>query len=365
MSQNELDEMYNNGVRVLIFVNNLSSPDQLYFLALVSDVVTPQAYSPASSESGVLSVNGRTGAVILYANNITLRSGVLETVDGALTSIRNSVGTLSSLTTDDKTSIVAALNEVDSNANNAASAAATAQTAANNAASAAATAQSTADGAVTAAGEAQTTANSAATAAATAQNTADAAVQGAANVAADLGDKEDLETPVTTDVVAAVNSLNDQKANKESVTYVETGTTATTAYNKGAYINWNGDVYRTTKNIAQGATFATSGGDQNLESISGGTVNDLISNRLVNQIGWLEVKETVMYGHTLYFPAFIGSYAISFFTISSTNIRLFYLNISVQMAVDGTLTVTKSLENSVLNAGQPEATNYCTVTLKQ
>lgn len=226
LSQSELDEMYNNGVRVLIFVNNLGRPDQLYFLALVSDVVTPQAYSPASSESGVLSVNGRTGAVILYANNITLRSGVLETVDGALTSIRNSVGTLSSLTTDDKTSIVAALNEVDSNANTAATAAATAQTAANNAASAAATAQSTADGAVTAAGTAQTTANNAATAAATAQNTADAAVQSAANVAADVGDIADLETSVTTDVVSAVNSLNDQIVDLNATFTGATGQTA-------------------------------------------------------------------------------------------------------------------------------------------
>ena len=63
LSQSTLNQLYADGKRVLIFVNNQSVPDTMYFLTLVGDVVTPQIYSPTAAMAGVSSFNGQTGAV--------------------------------------------------------------------------------------------------------------------------------------------------------------------------------------------------------------------------------------------------------------------------------------------------------------
>ncbi len=100
-----------------------------------------------------------------------------------LEGLQNQIGDLDNLTTTKRESLVVAINEVAGKADNAATAAATAQqtadqaaTAAGNAATAAQNAQQTADNAATAAGNA-------ATAAATAQQTADNAATAAGNAA--------------------------------------------------------------------------------------------------------------------------------------------------------------------------------------
>lgn len=63
MSQSELDEMYLSGKRVLIFVNNLSVADTVYFLQYYDGHAQPQLYSPTSALAGVASFNGQTGNV--------------------------------------------------------------------------------------------------------------------------------------------------------------------------------------------------------------------------------------------------------------------------------------------------------------
>ena len=84
LSQSEINTLYADGKRILIFVNNLGSPDQIYFLTLVGDVVTPQPYTPTASTSGVLSVNGQSGVVTLNGDNIPIALGETESIGEAL-----------------------------------------------------------------------------------------------------------------------------------------------------------------------------------------------------------------------------------------------------------------------------------------
>lgn len=70
LAQNVRDQLYAIGKRVLIFVNNQGVPDQIYFLTLVGDVVTPQIYSPTAALAGVVSFNGQTGAVTATGSDL-------------------------------------------------------------------------------------------------------------------------------------------------------------------------------------------------------------------------------------------------------------------------------------------------------
>ncbi len=96
------------------------------------------------------------------------------------------IGSLSSLETSDKTSIVNAVNEVKSLAD---------------------AAQSTADTAKTNAATAQSTANTAKTNAATAQSTANTAKTNAATANTNIGTLSSLTTSTKTNLVAAINEL--------------------------------------------------------------------------------------------------------------------------------------------------------------
>lgn len=87
LAQNVLDQLYSIGKRVLIFVNNQGVPDQIYFLTLVGDVVTPQIYSPTAALAGVASFNGQTGAV-------TATGSDLDTANDDDTPIADSIGDL-------------------------------------------------------------------------------------------------------------------------------------------------------------------------------------------------------------------------------------------------------------------------------
>lgn len=89
IQQNVLDQMYAAGKRVMIFLNNLSVPDTIYFLTLVGDVVTPQIYSPTAALAGVASFNGQTGAVTATGSN-------LDTASDNDTPISESIGDLQS-----------------------------------------------------------------------------------------------------------------------------------------------------------------------------------------------------------------------------------------------------------------------------
>lgn len=86
LTQAEIDALYADGKRVLIFVNNVGSPDQIYFLTIVGDAVTPQPYTPTAATSGVLSVNGQSGVVTLNADNLPVALGETDTIGDALDS---------------------------------------------------------------------------------------------------------------------------------------------------------------------------------------------------------------------------------------------------------------------------------------
>ena len=72
LSQSELDEMYISGKRVLIFVNNQSVADRVYFLQYYNNHAQPQEYTPTSALAGVISFNGQTG-------NVTVTGADLQT----------------------------------------------------------------------------------------------------------------------------------------------------------------------------------------------------------------------------------------------------------------------------------------------
>lgn len=86
LTQAEIDALYADGKRILIFVNNVGSPDQIYFLTIVGDAVTPQPYTPTATTSGVLSVNGQSGVVTLNADNLPVALGETDTIGDALDS---------------------------------------------------------------------------------------------------------------------------------------------------------------------------------------------------------------------------------------------------------------------------------------
>lgn len=87
LSQTDLDELYAAGKRVLIFLNNLSSPDQIFFLTMVGSVVTPQPYTPTGAISGVASFNGLTGAVTATAETLPLDDQTQDTIADELDDI--------------------------------------------------------------------------------------------------------------------------------------------------------------------------------------------------------------------------------------------------------------------------------------
>ena len=118
------------------------------------------------------------------ADKQTLVDAINEVIDINFTPTQ--IGDLDDLATSAKDNLVAAINEVLGKADNAATAAATAQQTADNAATAAQNAKQTADNAATAAQNAKQTADNAATAAATAQQTADAANSMAEKAATEL-----------------------------------------------------------------------------------------------------------------------------------------------------------------------------------
>ena len=93
LSQSTLNQLYADGKRVLIFVNNQGVPDTMYFLTLVGNVVTPQIYSPTAALAGVASFNGQTGAV-------TVTGSDLDTADDDPTPISESIGDLQDAVSD-------------------------------------------------------------------------------------------------------------------------------------------------------------------------------------------------------------------------------------------------------------------------
>ena len=89
-------EMYGSGKRLMILLNNLGVPDQLYCLVPVGNAIEAQAYTPTSAEAGVVSVNGASGALILTGDNLPFETGEEATINDAVTNLGNNLATESS-----------------------------------------------------------------------------------------------------------------------------------------------------------------------------------------------------------------------------------------------------------------------------
>ena len=84
LSQSELDEMYQSGKRVLIFVNNLGVADQVYFLQYYDGHAQPQEYSPTAALAGVASFNGQTGNVTATGSDLATSGTDSRTITESL-----------------------------------------------------------------------------------------------------------------------------------------------------------------------------------------------------------------------------------------------------------------------------------------
>lgn len=83
----DLAEMYESGKRLMILLNNLGVPDQLYCLVPVGNTIEAQAYTPTAAEAGVVSVNGASGALILTGDNLPFETGEEATINDAVTNL--------------------------------------------------------------------------------------------------------------------------------------------------------------------------------------------------------------------------------------------------------------------------------------
>lgn len=92
IAQNVRDQLYAIGKRVLIFVNNQGVPDQIYFLTLVGDVVTPQIYSPTAALAGVASFNGQTGAVTATGSDLDTANDNDTPISESIENLQSAVG---------------------------------------------------------------------------------------------------------------------------------------------------------------------------------------------------------------------------------------------------------------------------------
>ena len=83
----ELAEMYESGKRLMIMLNNLGVPDQLYCLVPVGNAIEAQAYTPTAAEAGVVSVNGASGALTITGDNLPIETGETATIADAVTNL--------------------------------------------------------------------------------------------------------------------------------------------------------------------------------------------------------------------------------------------------------------------------------------
>lgn len=90
-TQDDLDAFWAAGKRIMILVNNLGVPDQMYVLTLVGDVVTPQPYTPTSAQSGVSSINGISGAVTLTGADMDVSGEDSTTVAAKLATVGSDI----------------------------------------------------------------------------------------------------------------------------------------------------------------------------------------------------------------------------------------------------------------------------------
>lgn len=90
------------------------------------------------------------------------------------------------------------------------------------------------------------------------QNYVDSAVSSVTKTTIGLGNVDntsDLNKPISTATQAALNTLDEDKADKTDIATVESGTTASRAYSVGELVYVSGTLYRVKTAIASGTTF--------------------------------------------------------------------------------------------------------------
>lgn len=90
------------------------------------------------------------------------------------------------------------------------------------------------------------------------QNYVDSAVSSVTKTTIGLGNVDntsDLNKPISTATQTALDTLDEDKADKTDIATVESGTTASRAYSVGELVYVSGTLYRVKTAIASGATF--------------------------------------------------------------------------------------------------------------
>lgn len=89
LTQTELDQLYINGKRILIFVNNLGIADRVYFLQYYDNHAMPQEYSPTAALAGVATFNGQTGNVTATGADLATSGTDQTTIAANLANLEN------------------------------------------------------------------------------------------------------------------------------------------------------------------------------------------------------------------------------------------------------------------------------------
>lgn len=103
------------------------------------------------------------------------------------------------------------------------------------------------------------------------QSYVDSAVSSVTKTTIGLGNVDntsDLNKPISTATQAALDTLDEDKADKTDIATVESGTTASRAYSVGELVYVSGTLYRVKTAIASGATF-TVGTNVEVTNVSG------------------------------------------------------------------------------------------------
>ena len=225
LTQDDIDEIYASGKRLLIFVNNLGVPDTMYYLMIIDNTVTPTQFQPTSENSGVLTFNTRSGAVTLQTTDVVnvATGSDLHTASDDTTSIASTIATI-------KSAILAlqsgTVKDITYNGQK-----------------------------LKASWDGETYADI---------------------MTVDHTPADGSTNPITSDAVYdGLSSLNSQKANEESIGLRRSGSTNSGAQiDNGTYFYLDGVLKHAIDTIANGATFTSS----NCETVPVGAINNLVNN---------------------------------------------------------------------------------------
>lgn len=129
------------------------------------------------------------------------------------------------------------------------------------------------------------------------QNYVDSAVSSVTKTTIGLGNVDntsDLNKPISTATQTALDTLDEDKADKTDIATVESGTTASRAYSVGELVYVSGTLYRVKTAIASGATF-TVGTNVDVTNVSNTLITQLAKKNVYGsgQITFTNGKRTL------------------------------------------------------------------------